>query len=485
MQGAARRMSLSSSDLLARSRTARAMPRAWARMPMLLALLLALLSFSALPALAAQTPRLHDARMEYHAGQARIVMLADRAFSFDAQVRATPYRLEISLPRLSGADRLERLKVAGIVAGARLLRRGDGRLLWQVELAHPAYISGARALAAQDGQPARMEIELTRTDAATLARLLGEAAPLLPASSPPSRAIPTAAEAARDSGTLAAVQRAYRRLVEQAASTPATIGELIEALPMGFERETDARATPRAPSSPVPASPPPSAPVIVIDAGHGGRDPGAVDAAGRREKDIVLTFARTLRDTLRKRGYTIVMTREDDRFLRLRERVEVARKVHASLFISIHADKFRKRGVRGLGIYTLSEEASDAEAAALAHMENAADLIGAPALDETDDEVRDILVDLAQRETNANSHILATELVRALRGVTSLRRRPVRSAAFRVLRAPEIPSLLIELGYMTNPGDVRNMLSPRWRRQVAGRMADVIERFLKTRLALR
>ncbi len=484
MQGAARRMSLSSSDLLARSRTARAMPRAWARMPMLLALLLALLSFSALPALAAQAPRLHDARMEYHAGQARIVMLADRAFSFDAQVRATPYRLEISLPRLSGADRLERLKVAGIVAGARLLRRGDGRLLWQVELAHPAYISGARALAARGGQPARMEIELTRTDAATLARLLGEAAPLLPASSPPSRAIPTTDGTTRDSGTLAAVQRAYRRLVEQAASTPATIGELIEALPMGFERETDTRAAPRAPSS-SPAPPVPSAPVIVIDAGHGGRDPGAVDAAGRREKDIVLTFARTLRDTLRKRGYTIVMTREDDRFLRLRERVEVARKAHASLFISIHADKFRRRGVRGLGIYTLSEEASDAEAAALAHMENAADLIGAPALDETDDEVRDILVDLAQRETNANSHILATELVRALRGVTSLRRRPVRSAAFRVLRAPEIPSLLIELGYMTNPGDVRNMLSPRWRRQVAGRMADVIERFLKTRLALR
>ena len=408
-----------------------------------------------------------------------VVLETSRAVSFDARIRPNPLRLELEIPRPGVRLRARRASGVAMLLGAMRsvrLKRGV-RLIFPLNA--PALISDAHAERRDGALPARLVVRLRRTDWATLERLLGiRIEDAAAASSIPTPPRPARSQPRMNDDSLAKMRKAYRRLIEKAASTPATIDDLIAASPL--------------PVAPVPpkrtGSAPPKrhgAPLIVVDAGHGGKDPGAMDGRGHREKDIVLQFARALRDALRRRGYRVIMTRDGDTFLQLKERSAVARRHHAALFISIHADKFRQRNVGGLGIYTLSEEASDEDAAELARMENAADLIGAPVQGVEDETVRDILVQLTQRETNVNSHILARQLVRALRGVARLRRNPVRSAAFRVLRLPEIPSLLVELGYVTNPTDVRNMLSPAWRRKVAARMAGAIDRFLKTRVAQR
>ncbi len=399
-----------------------------------------------------------------------VVLETSRAVSFDARIRPRPLRLELEIPRRGLKVRARRPDGATTLLGALRTTRLKKGLRLVFPLNAPALIADAHAERGEGDRPARLVVRLQRSDWATLERQLGERL--------------QAADRRRerpDPGALRQVRKAYRKLIEQAAATPATIDDLIAATPVPLAPGEAAGGSSGA-SAPARAG---GAPLVVVDAGHGGHDPGAMDARGHREKDIVLKFAHALRRALRKRGYRVIMTRDGDTFLKLRERAAVARRNHATLFISIHADKFRQRGVGGLGIYTLSEKASDEDAAELARMENAADLIGAPVQGVEDETVRDILVQLTQRETNVNSHILARRLVRALRGVARLRRNPVRSAAFRVLRLPEIPSLLVELGYITNPRDVKNMLSSRWRRQVAARMADAIDRFLKTRVARR
>ena len=448
----------------------------------------------------------------------RIVVEVSRAVSFDARVLGAPWRLEMLLPGVKIPAKESKLRLrgrSGLISAARaVVANGGARVVFRLRA--PAVIVDAHAERGGKGRAARLVLVLRRTDARTLARLLSGNEQTSEANEA-RHDMEKSAAGPRPRGTLEKVKAAYRRLVEEAAA-PKSIDDLLGALPMPFgsgaeggdgdtgKNGVDVGKAASGGEAPATgdgnaASPgegkakagngPATAkaggrPVIVVDAGHGGHDPGAIGVRGTREKDVVLKFARALREELARRGYKVVMTRDDDRFLRLRRRVQVARDHHARLFVSIHADKFRRRSVRGLGIYTLSERASDAEAAALAKMENAADLIGAPdELVTEDEELRDILVDLVQRETNANSLLLARELVGVLKGVTRLRRNPVRSAPFRVLRAPEIPSLLIELGYMSNPADVRNFISRGWRTKVAARMADTIDRFLKTRLAWR
>ena len=203
-----------------------------------------------------------------------------------------------------------------------------------------------------------------------------------------------------------------------------------------------------------------------------------------KEKDVVLAFARALRDRLRKTGrYRVVMTRDSDRFLTLRERVRISRAHDAQLFISIHADKFRHRTVRGATVYTLSEKASDREAAELARKENAADIIDGVDLGAGNDEVKGILIDLTMRETKNHSMFFAKKLVREMRQATRMHKRPIRSAGFRVLKAPDVPSVLIELGYVSNARDVRNLSSPRWREKITTAMARAVQRYFDRRIA--
>ena len=230
--------------------------------------------------------------------------------------------------------------------------------------------------------------------------------------------------------------------------------------------------------------PPPPLPIIVLDPGHGGPDPGAVGASGAYEKDIVLAAARELKALLEEtRRYHVVMTREGDWILRLADRVLFARAAGADLFISIHADSIDNPDVRGMGVYTLSEVASDKEAEALARRENRSDLIeGVDFVGiDYDPVTTNILIDLAQRETkNASSEfagILASELTR----VTEQRRNVHRFAGFRVLKAPDVPSVLIEMGFMSNPVEERLMMDRSWRRTFLAGVVRAIDTFMSSR----
>ena len=228
----------------------------------------------------------------------------------------------------------------------------------------------------------------------------------------------------------------------------------------------------------------PPVPVIVLDPGHGGPDPGAIGTSGAREKDIVLAAALELKALLEATGrYHVVLTRDGDWILRLASRVLFARVASADLFISIHADSIGNPDIRGTGVYTLSETASDEEAEMLARSENKADLIqGVDFVGiDYDSVTTNILIDLAQRDTkNASSEfagILADELTR----VAELRRNAHRFAGFRVLKAPDVPSVLIEMGFMSNRTEERQMQNSAWRRTFLSGVVRAIDRFFAGR----
>jgi len=220
--------------------------------------------------------------------------------------------------------------------------------------------------------------------------------------------------------------------------------------------------------------------VVVIDPGHGGIDPGAV-VASIAEKSVVLAFGQALRDSLAATGrYRVVMTRDDDRFVPLGERVRAARAAGASLFVSIHADSLTQaQEVRGATIYTGSERATDAESARLAAKENQADAVAG--LDSSEDiqDVAGILMDLAKRETRTFSSVFARNLVDKLGGSVKLHKVPLRSAGFRVLSAPDVPSVLIELGYMSSPKDAELLNSPSWRTQAVTAVHAAIDGYFQ------
>lgn len=227
-------------------------------------------------------------------------------------------------------------------------------------------------------------------------------------------------------------------------------------------------------------------PVIVIDPGHGGVDPGTRSKSKGRapEKDLVLAFARTLRDQLEASGhFDVRLTRDTDTFVALRERREFARQARAELFMSVHADSVPQGGVRGATVYTLSDDASDAVAAALAAKENKSDLIAGIEPGDVSDEVTDILVELAQRETNNLSIDFANALVKSLKGKVELNRNPRRSAAFVVLKSHDVPSVLVELGFLSNGRDASSLNSAKWRTRAAEAVSGAVQRYFRTRIA--
>jgi len=222
---------------------------------------------------------------------------------------------------------------------------------------------------------------------------------------------------------------------------------------------------------------------IAIDPGHGGIDGGATSRGGTPEKDITLAFALELKGRLSQDGrYDVVMTRETDEFLRLDDRVRIARQGNADLLISIHADAIRVGGVHGATIYTVSDKASDHQAQALADRENLADAMAGFDVGEDNSDVADILVDLIRRETNAFSVRFARSLVGELTGQIDLIRNPHRSAGFRVLKAPDVPSVLVELGYLSSEKDEAKLKDPAWRSKAAGGIAEAVDGFAAARL---
>jgi N-acetylmuramoyl-L-alanine amidase len=218
--------------------------------------------------------------------------------------------------------------------------------------------------------------------------------------------------------------------------------------------------------------------LIVIDPGHGGMDPGAVSANNTKEKDVVFAFARDLQTVLQQASrHDVVLTRETDRYMSLTDRVAFARRSQADLFIAIHADTIHGQSVNGTTIYTLSDTASDEEAAALALAENRADIIAGVDLGHQIVEVADILIDLVQRESKNHANLFSNTAVAELKDVTSMTGKPIRSAGFVVLKAPDVPSVLIELGYLSSKSDEKKLKSEAWRKAMAAALLTSIDKY--------
>ena len=219
--------------------------------------------------------------------------------------------------------------------------------------------------------------------------------------------------------------------------------------------------------------------IVVLDPGHGGKDPGAIGGSGTYEKNITLAMGKELQTILQKRGYTVYLTRSTDIFIPLRQRIKIAQKYKADLFMSIHADSAQNRQATGLSVYTLSDTASDAEAAALAERENKADIIGGVDLGGNTKEVNDILISLSQTDTRNKSSKYATYLVKEMAKTVKLVKNTHRFAGFAVLKAPDIPSSLLEMGYLSNRTEEANLKRPAYRQKLANAAANAIDRYFK------
>ncbi len=281
--------------------------------------------------------------------------------------------------------------------------------------------------------------------------------------------------------TLAAVDDQPARLVVDLAATDRE--SFLRGITM---QDRSLRTGSKTSVSPPPAADADARPLIVVDPGHGGIDSGTKSGHGQDEKDIVLAFGLMLRDKLLKTGkYRVAMTRSDDTFIPLDERVRFARASKASLFISIHADSIpRSEGqAEGASVYTLSSRASDAEAGRLAEVENKSDAIAGVDLTSEPNDVANILIDLAQRETKAFSLQFARNLVGEFKTATRLHQHPLKSAGFIVLKAPDVPSVLVELGYMSTKDDLVNLMSTNWRSRTADLVVHAVDEFFAPRVA--
>ncbi|MCQ4632436.1 N-acetylmuramoyl-L-alanine amidase [Shinella sp. CPCC 100929] len=225
--------------------------------------------------------------------------------------------------------------------------------------------------------------------------------------------------------------------------------------------------------------------VIAVDAGHGGIDNGARGGVTKtEEKHVTLAFARELAEALNKLpGTRAILTRDKDEFLSLSQRVQLARGEGANLLISIHADTLRQKDIRGATVYTISDKASDSLAASLAERENLSDQIAGISFVDEPAEVADILLDLTRRETQAFSINLAQSIVGNFKNEVLLINNPHRHAGFRVLTAPDVPSILLELGFMSNKDDEKLLVDPAWQKKVAGLVAKAVEEYRTTVVA--
>ncbi len=224
--------------------------------------------------------------------------------------------------------------------------------------------------------------------------------------------------------------------------------------------------------APVPMRKPAPPRMLMIDPGHGGRDPGAIGISGTHEKDVTLDIGRRMADALSGRpGVDVKLTRDDDVFLPLEERVRVSREARADFFISVHADSAPNHSARGLSVYTLAEKATDNFSRLLAEHENEADLMGGMDLPQADKDVAAILFDLTARRTRNTAQHAKANFVEAMGRNWRLLDQPMRAANFVVLRAPDVPSMLIETGFLSNPKDEEILREPLQRQKIAQFMA--------------
>jgi len=331
---------------------------------------------------------------------------------------SNPNRLVIDMPEVNWTAKRKKNRKTGLIDNYRygLFRQGTSRLV--LDLNAPVKVLRKVTLPPAEGKPYRFFIDIQRTDQASFQKAV------------------------------------IKSRKQQIRKSPAIIVEQ--------PKPSDSRKL-----------------KIVIDAGHGGVDPGAIGQSGVYEKQLTLQVAKKLHATLKKNPrYHPVLTRSKDIFLSLRDRVQFARNFEADLFISIHADSIGRSDIRGSTVYTLSENASDKEAAELANVNNKSDVIAGVDLDEQDDTVQGILIDLAQRETMNFSvkfaKILIPEIARSGMKVGG---RSHRFAGFRVLKAPDVPSVLVELGYLSNRKDEQILKSKSGQVKLASSIAKAVDKY--------
>ena len=367
-----------------------------------------------------------DVRLGGDENQTRLIVDLSRKIDVRAFTLADPYRVIIDMPQVNFQFPPKAgEKGRGLIKAFRygLVLPGASRMV--LDITAPVRVEKAFVIDAADGQPARLVFDLLKVDRETFLR------------------------------AVAIDNRLPRDPLRRSEREP-----------------PDKSGDPR--------------PVIVIDPGHGGIDAGTRGPNGEIEKSLVLDFGLILRDKIEKNGkYRVVMTRTDDTFVPLADRVQLARARQAQLFISIHCDALAHGDgdAQGATVYTLSDSASDAEAARLADEENRADVIAGVDLTEEPDQIADILIDLAQRETRAFSTQFARGLVTELRATTRLHKHPLKAAGFRVLKAPDVPAVLIELGYVSNGQDLKELISDAWRQRAGDSIVHAIDTFFTTRVA--
>jgi N-acetylmuramoyl-L-alanine amidase len=400
----------------------------------ILAIAVALLAATAHAGEAVEMPAASDAPVMLGArivgDDSRVRFVADLSKTVAATVftLADPDRIVVDLPEVHFAlPQLAGATGRGLITAFRygLISPGKSRIV--IDLSGPTLIDKTFVVDPADGQPARLVID----------------------------AVPT------DRGKFLDATRAYKQ--QQLASTANGADAGVSAAPDDHGDK----------------------PIVVVDSGHGGIDTGAHGGGGVLEKDVTLGFGKTLGKLLEASGrYRVVYTRDDDSYISLGDRVAIARRNNADLFVSIHANSFPGGSVRGAIVYTASDKASDKMAAALANTENESDALAGVDVNAADsNDVMSILNDLTLRETRNFGVVFARNLVKELGKSTRLFKVPHQEASFKVLEAPDVPSALIELGYLTNPNDAKLMVTQAWQDKTAESIVKAIDDYFSTRVA--
>jgi len=377
-----------------------------------LCLMLLLPAFAA-PAAAKSVANVSDIRIGIHPDKFRLVIELDNKIAYSVFSLSRPHRIVIDLPEVNFEDDLAKLPMRGLVSALRfgLFKPGNSRIV--LDLSKPALVGKSFLIPPKGADGHRLVFDLQQTDET---RFLASIKPPKP----------------RGQASAPAIEQKKKVAGEK--------------------------------------------PVVVIDPGHGGVDPGTIGVSGIYEKRITLSFSYQLKQELEKSGrYRVILTRNRDVFVKLRDRVDIARRAGGDLFLSVHADSIRDKSFHGSGVYTLSENASDKEAAALAAKENKADVIAGIDLDHHDTEVASILIDLTQRETMNYAAKLAEDLVVRLGEEGRMRRKPHRYAGFLVLKAPDIPSVLLEIGYLSNRKEEQMLRSAKKRQGIVMAVSKAVD----------
>lgn len=414
---------------------------------------------------AAQALDINKIRFGAHPDKTRMVVELDQKTDFRAFMIPKdgdkPYRLVIDLPdfawKAGTIPKPAKTTVLDVRSGN--LQPGVKRLV--VDLSAPAKINEAFLLPASANKPNRLVVDYKTISASQFAKTDRKAIGRLEIDAPLQNVI---AKATSKSNITTANAK---------SSTQSTNRMIIP----GRKPILPKRTTLKAPNPKTPLR----KPLIVIDAGHGGADPGAIGANRSYEKHVTLAAARELKRQLDATGrYRVSLTRSSDKYLKLYKRVSIARNKKADLFISLHADSIGKSSVRGASVYTLSDKASDAQTAKLAARENQADLIAGVDLSHEDKDVANILIDLAMRDTMNQSNFFANTVVDKMRsGGIRILQKPHRYAGFAVLKAPDVPSVLVEMGFMSNKNEARLLNTKSYQRKIASSLTESINTYFK------